>query len=214
MTRDWARWHEVYYDADGSSGRQRLRTVQLHIQAFLDAQPAGEIRIIDACAGQGRDLLPVLADSPRREDAWARMVELDSRNTAAARKTIEEIGLDRVEVVEADAGCTDVYAGAVPADLVLMCGVFGHLSEADIRSTVAGLLQLCARGATVIWTRGRGGGDLTPSIRQWFADEGFSEQAFVSPGFYESAWSVGVHRLTASPQPLSRGQRLFSFIRG
>jgi hypothetical protein len=34
--------------------------------------------VISLCAGQGRDLLGVLADHPRREDVRARLVELDA----------------------------------------------------------------------------------------------------------------------------------------
>ncbi len=33
-----------------------------------------------------------------------------------------------VEVIAADASMTDAYVGAVPADLVLLCGVIGNIS--------------------------------------------------------------------------------------
>lgn len=212
MTRDWVRWHERYYDVEDSDGRQRLATVQRHIRGFLDTQPPGPIRIVDACAGQGRDLVPVLASHRRGADCRARLIELDPRNAAAARDAVGRERLRGVEVVEADAGVTEAYAGAVPADLVLLCGVFGHLSDADIRATVAGLPGLCAAAATVIWTRSRGGGDLTPAIRGWFDEAGFAEQAFDSPGTDGSAWSVGVHRLERSPDALEPRRRLFSFL--
>lgn len=43
----------------------------------------------------------------------------------------------RVVVVCGDASVTSAYVGAVPADLVLLCGIFGNISDADIRATVA-----------------------------------------------------------------------------
>jgi hypothetical protein len=52
--------------------------------------------------------------------------------------------------------------------------------------------------------------DLTPHIREWFADAGFSELAFVAPE--EALFSVGTSRFLGSPQPLRRGQ-LFRFTR-
>ena len=41
------------------------------------------MRAISVCAGQGTDLLGVLADHPRAGDVRGRLVELDPRNTAA-----------------------------------------------------------------------------------------------------------------------------------
>ena len=70
----------------------------------------------------------------------------------------------------ADAGRTDAYVDAVPAQIVLACGLFGNISEEDIQRTVLSLPMLCARGATVIWTRHRRPPDLTPVIRAWFSD--------------------------------------------
>ena len=41
------------------------------------------------------------------------------------------------EVVTADAALTDAYAGLVPADIVLACGVFGNITDEDVDRTVA-----------------------------------------------------------------------------
>jgi hypothetical protein len=81
-----------------------LRMVQTQIRAALDRGPAGPLRVISLCAGQGRDPLGVLADHPRRDDVRARLVELDARNTALAEERVRAAGLRRVEVVTADAG--------------------------------------------------------------------------------------------------------------
>jgi hypothetical protein len=114
--------------------------------------------------------------------------------------------------VHADAGLTDAYAGRVPADVLLVCGVFGHLPDGDIRRTVAHLPHLCAAGASVVWTRHLGPPDgsanLTPALRGWFGEAGFAEVAFRSPA---PGHGVGVHRLVAPPRPFVPGVRLFAF---
>ncbi|MBO0808127.1 MAG: SAM-dependent methyltransferase, partial [Actinobacteria bacterium] len=73
--RDWRAWHERY-DDPGSSLALRLCAVQQQITAILDDAPPGPLRAISMCAGQGRDLLPVLARHPRGRDVTARLVEL------------------------------------------------------------------------------------------------------------------------------------------
>lgn len=204
---DWRAWHGDYDDAD-SPLAQRLVVVQKLIGTALDRARPGRLRAISLCAGQGHDLIGVLTEHPRRDDVEARLVELDKHNATLAAQAAEAAGLDPVESVIGDASTTDAYAGAVPADLILLCGVFGNISEDDIANTIAHLPSLCAANATVIWTRHRHPPDLTPSIRETFARAGFDELAFEdSPPF-----GVGAHRLRASPQPFRAGVRLFKFV--
>lgn len=82
---------------------------------------------------------------------------------------------------QSDAAQSDFYAGAAAADLVLLCGILGNVSDADVRATVETAPQLCAPGAKVIWTRHRRDPDLTPSIRRWFAAAGVDELDFIAP---------------------------------
>src|ERR1700733_10104253 len=175
--RDWVEWHRDY-DDPGSLLSRRLQLVQGHLCAEIDHAPAGDIRLISLCAGQGRDVIGALAGHPRRDDVRARLVELDERNVAVARQAAQAAGLDGVEMLQADAGITDACAGAVPARIVVACGIFGNITDADIQATVAALPGLCAPGALVLWTRHRSPPDLTPAIRSWFGEAGFSEEAF------------------------------------
>jgi hypothetical protein len=115
-----------------------------------------------------------------------------------------------VEVICADAALSDCYAGRVPVDLVLVCGVFGNISDADIRALIGRLTSLCARGGRVIWTRHRNEPDVTPAIRGWLADEGFEELSFDAPD--DAHYGVGVHRSTRPHTPLEAGVRLFEFV--
>ena len=207
---DWVAWHQPYNEPNSNLAR-RLTVVQEHLRSALEGR-TGPIRLISMCAGQGRDVIPVLTDHRRRGDVTALLVELDPENAAAAEAGVRAAGLAGVRVLCGDAALTDAYVGAVPADIVLACGIFGNISEEDIKRTVEHLPRLCAAGATVLWTRGRWkDNDPTPRIRRWFEDAGFEEIAFNAPD--DSTYSVGVNRLVVPPQPLELGVRLFSFFR-
>jgi hypothetical protein len=100
--------------------------------------------------------------------------------------------------------------------VLLLCGIFGNVSDSDIGRTVAATPALCAPGGTVIWTRGRRPPDLTPRVREWFAAAGFAEVAFEAPETGSTQIGVGVHRRPADParhsQPAGApGGRLFTF---
>jgi hypothetical protein len=205
---DWVAWHQRY-EEPGSALARRLQVVRDRIREALDGFPPGPVRVLSVCAGQARDLLGVLADHPRRVEVSARLVELDPRNAEMAATAAATAGLTGIDVVVADAGLTDCYAGAVPADLVLACGVFGNLSDADVERTVSFLPQLSAHGATVIWTRGRFHPDLIPTLCGWMADRGFSERWVSDPA---EDFGVGVHRYDGEPEPLSAGERMFTFV--
>jgi hypothetical protein len=154
-------------------------------------------------------VIGVLAEHLRRDDVRARLVELDERNVAVARQAARAAGLDGVEMLQADAGITDVCVGAVPAQIVVVCGIFGNITVSDIQATVAALPSLCAPGALVLWTRHRSPPDLTPSIRSWFKEAGFREEAFDIS--HDGFMSVGAHRLTGEPTTLVPDHRLFTF---
>lgn len=209
MDRDWIAWHEPY-DQPGSYLIRRLAIVQRRIREALSAQPAGPIRVISMCAGQGRDLLDVLAEHPRRDDVVARLVELDPHLAGYAAERARSAGLDNVDIVVADAGLSDVYDGLVPAHVALVCGVFGNIAEHDIRETMLALPRLCLPGATVIWTRHRRAPDRTDAIREWFAEGGFEELAFDTEDDFP--FGVGTYRLVGEALPYKRELRLFDFI--
>jgi hypothetical protein len=203
---DWHAWHRAYDDPASRLSR-RLRVVQDHIRAAL-GHHAGRVRVISICAGEGRDLLGVLADHPRRDDVSALLVELDPELAARARATAGRLHLADVRVACADAADTGVYADAVPAEVVLACGVFGNISDDDIMHTIGELSRLCSPGATVIWTRGvRGGEGIVEAIRARFAACGFDEVALEASD--AETFRVGSHRLAAAPSPFRADVRLF-----
>ena len=205
---DWAAWHDSYSDPTSILGK-RLRVVQAFIGEFLDSRDRA-LRVISLCAGKGLDLLDVLARHPNRERVSARLVELDPELAASAGQRAHEAGLTGVEVLVGDASCTGALVGAVPADLVLGCGIFGNLSDSDVQRTVLVMPELCAERGVVIWTRHTWPPDLTPQIRRWFSDAGFDELPFSSPG--PESYSVGMNELRVPPRPMPPGKRLFTFI--
>jgi hypothetical protein len=207
--KDWHAWHEPYADETSPLSR-RLRLVQQHIGSWLDDRPGDALTVVSACAGQGHDLLGVLALRADASRVRATLLEYDERNVAAAQAAVDEAALRNVTVMRADAGDRGAYVGAVPADLVLMAGVFGNISDVDVHGTISALPELCAADAIVIWSRTRRAPDLTPAVRRWLAAAGFVEQAFHAPA--DALFSVGVHRFAGVPLPLAPRGRLFRFV--
>ena len=205
--RDWYDWH-ASYDVPGSGLSRRLSWVQEQIRAALERAPAGPLRAISLCAGQGLDLIGVLAEHPRRADVTARLVELDPRNTSVATGLAAEAGLVRVEVVTGDASLAGQYADLAPADLVIACGLFGNMTDADVQATIGYCAQLCAEGGTVVWTRARWAPDLVPQICDWFEQRGFERCWLASPNYVQCA---GAHRRIAPPEPLDPTAVMFTF---
>lgn len=205
----WQAWHEPYADEDSELSR-RLRIVQQHIAAWLDRRPDEEVTVVSACAGQGHDLIGLLATRPDTRRVRATLLEYDVGNVAAARAAADRAGLTNLVIRQADAGRLSSYAAVVPADLVLMAGVFGNISDADVQRTINALPQMCAAGATVIWTRTRRAPDLTPAVREWLAEAGFVQDAFEAPE--DARFSVGVHRFEGVPRPLDITATIFTFL--
>jgi hypothetical protein len=205
---DWAAWHDDY-DDPGSVLTRRLAAVQELIRAALDEAPPGPLRAISMCAGQGRDLIGALTSHPRRDDVRARLVELDPRNAAAAEERARRAELTGIELVRGDAGLMRHYRDVAPADLVLACGVFGNLTDADVLRTVEACAQLCREGGTVVWTRHRRPPDLVPVIGDWFSARGFETVHVSDPA---AGFGVGAHRLRHPPKPLQGADRIFTFV--
>lgn len=207
--RDYAEWHRAHDDPD-SPLSWRLGVVRRLVAEALDRHP-GAIRLVSACSGDGRDVLDVLTRRPDAGRVRATLVEVHPGIARAARDRARTAGL-AVEVRTADAGRTDTFVDAVPADVLLLVGIFGNVSAADIARTVAAVPRLCASGATVLWTRrvdGPGGND---GVRALFADAGCAELEYVEHGS-PGGPAVGAVRFAGTPSPLAPGETLFTFQR-
>ncbi len=190
---------------------RRLRVVRKLIDDWLGATAPRPVTVVSACAGDGRDLLGVLAGRADADRVTGTLVEMDPVLASRASDETRRLGLPSISVLNTDAGASDAYESAVPADLVLMCGVFGNVSDDDARRVVTSLPQLCRRDALVVWTRHRRNPDLTPTIRSWLSEAGFDEVEFIAPD--DVLFSVGAHRFRGDPAPLVLGRELFAFNR-
>jgi SAM-dependent methyltransferase len=208
MSGEWVDWHRNY-DEDPTM-RARLAEVQRCLREALDRAPPGPLRVVSACAGDGRDVLGVLERHPRTPDVAARLVEISPELVARGRERARALDLPNVEFLEADAGNTRAYGGAVPANVVLLCGIFGNITDEDLRNTTRHASELCSPEATLIWTRGRFEPDLTPTIRAWFEEAGFRELSFVT--IPDSTKAVGCAQLTRAPARFRTNEQLFTFL--
>lgn len=210
--RDWVAWHDAYARPASSLAR-RLEVVRSAVAQALDDAPPGQLSLVSLCAGDGRDTLPVLAAHPRGADVRARLVELEPALVTAARDVAAQLGLAGVEVVEGDAGLVDAVLDRLPADLLLVCGVFGNVPPADMRRTVAALPGMLAENGVVVWTRGRSSDGAEPAVlvKRALVAAGLAEVSFTWP--QDAPFRVGVHRrppgLAAAPP--DAGERLFAF---
>lgn len=204
---DWVAWHRRY-EVPGPLAR-RLAIVRRHVEQVVTARGDRPIRVLSICSGDGRDVVPPLARHPVPARVTGKLVELDGELANAARSSAMTAGLPGLEVARADAGLTTAFTGAVPADLVLACGIFGNVTDAEIRRTIETLPTLCAEDATVIWTRHRRAPDLTPTIRAWFEGSGFEHVGF--DAVPDSTGGVGVERFVGRPRSFEPGVRMFTF---
>ena len=209
---DWVSWHRQYDDLESSLAR-RLVAVQHGIARALDGLAPGPIRILSLCAGDGRDLVPVVAGHARRRDVDAVLIEQDARLVAAANQRCTETGLaPQIAVRQGDAGDVAVSSDVIPVDLLMLCGIFGNISDADIATTVNATPQLVAPGGFVIWTRGSFEPDRREQIRAWFRECGCDE---ISYDAEPNGYGVGVVQRpmsTRTPSEPPTG-RLFTFTR-
>lgn len=211
--RDYDAWHAGYEDPS-STLSWRLQRVQTAIGAALDATD-GPVRVISACAGDGRDILGVLCQRADTARVRATLLELHPIVAERARTAADACKASaNVEVRCVDAGSSDAYTDVAPAELVLLVGIFGNINDQDLRTTIAASPQLCTAGATLIWSRGRGGelADRNDAVRSEFRAAGFTEldHATLDRG---SKPAVGVVRYDGPPARLVPGRRWFTFER-
>jgi hypothetical protein len=211
--RDYLQWHADYDDPDSDLSR-RLAVVQGHLRDRLDAT-SGPIRVLSVCSGDGRDIFGVLAGREDRGRVSGVLLELHEGVAANARQRIDELGLaDRFEVRTLDAGLSDSYVNAVPADIVLLVGIFGNIHPPEIKALIDTVPQFAQPGALVLWSRGRsapGGGGRTHEVAGWLREAGCIDIAITAPE--DAQFVVGAAEFRGHPEPLVAGRRIFTFFR-
>lgn len=208
--RDYVSWH-AHYDDPSSGLSWRLGVVQRYLDQALDRHP-GSVRLLSLCAGDGRDVVGVLGNRTDTDRVRAVLVELHPGIADSARAAVHKADLDmQVEVRVADAGAPCLYADAFPADLVLLVGIFGNISDEDLWRTVDAAPQFCTPGATLVWSRGRHLTDRNDQIRARFAENGFTELDYDERN-EDSRPALGAMRYDGPAQPMSP-EPPFQFLR-
>jgi hypothetical protein len=212
VARDWHAWYDEYDDPDSSLSR-RLRVVRAELARVL-AERQGPVRLLSLCAGDGRDTLPVLAESAAQVSAV--LVELDPELAESARRAAAATGLE-VDVRTGDAGLSATWRDIGRVDVLMLCGVLGNVRDDDARRTLAAAPLLVRPPGTLIWTRGAVVpedptgvvGDPSEWVRRLLLDAGWEESAFIRPE--DTSFRVGVHVWPRTSEG-SPPDRLFAFV--
>ena len=212
--RDYLTWHEQYDDPSSSLPR-RLALVRAAIRAELDARP-GPVRVVSLCAGDGRDLLGTLAGRDDAGRVSATLVEVLPDLVERAREAAAGLAAD-VEVVRGDAGASDTYAdlATVPADVVLLVGVLGNVTDLDVATLVAALPQLCAPGAS--WCGAGAAAPTAPPTLRAAGARGVHRRRLRRGEPHavrrrDDHTALGVVRYDGPAVPLGRGAQWFTFV--
>src|SRR4051794_35902915 len=131
---DWQDWHDHYADPTSSLAR-RLGVVQQLLTDLVDDLSAGQ-RILALCAGDGRDIIPVLAKRPAEQRPQLVLVELDPGLASAAQGRAAEADVVATVIV-GDAGLRSTWGDHLPIDLLMLCGIFGNVADDGIKTTIS-----------------------------------------------------------------------------
>jgi amino acid adenylation domain-containing protein len=209
---DWNEWYQQYDSFP--SLQARLRIVCEQIIATLNDCPPGPIQIVSVCAGDGRDVISAVQGHPRRKDVTALLLDNHAESIVRGKAAAEQAGLERrLRFIEADAALAGNYAGAVPADLVLLSGFLGHLRHEDVPRLINSLPMLCKRGAWTIWNRHlvlNYGREQVPVIRELFRQARFEEIYFETTA--PDGFAVGRGRFAGRVKALDPGRVMFEFV--
>jgi len=191
----------------------RLSVVQAHLTECLEVAPAGPLRIVSVCAGDGRDVIGVLRSHPRRTEVTAWLVELDRVSVTAGIQLTTSEGLGKsVNFLHKDATAFETYLQIAPSDILLVCGVWGHVPVDERSQLVYALSCFCRPGGTVIWTCGaKKGGNRVQAIQSLFT--GSSWECVRLSSTPDQRWAVATHRYCGPPNALPRSGPIFNFQR-
>jgi hypothetical protein len=209
--RVWNDWPQEVYQRQ--SYQQRLAKVQEHFAECLDNAPRGPVRVLSLCAGDGRDVIGVLSSHPRRFDVTAWLVESNWNSVAIGVRHAASAGLEKsVNFLCGDATLNVTYKNIAPAEIVLLCGVWGHVAANQRALLVDGIASLCKFEGAVIWTRG-----LVPKmsrlleIQSHFAGLAWNKVRLSTTP--DQKWAIATYRYSGPLHQVSNSGRLFRFQR-
>jgi hypothetical protein len=208
-SRGWSGWPDEAYKREGF--QQRLSFVHDHLTECLNTAPRGAVRILSICSGDGRDVLGVLESHRRATEVTASLVELDSQSVAAGESRAKESGLESaVRFLNTDATVFETYQAIAPADIVLVCGVWGHVPADERGQLVRAIECFCKRDGRVIWTRGvEKGRHRLEEIAAHFPDANWKKvRESIGP-----KWGVMTHQYCGPQRAIPATGQIFNFTR-
>lgn len=210
-SEDWAKWPDRYDDS--LPLQVRLAAVRAQVSAFLDECPPGPVRILSLCSGDGRDVLPVVSAHARLRDVEVWCIDANAKTLDRGKESARQAGLQRkTHFVQADAGLAASYADVVPADLVILSGMLGHLTSHDALNLFHRLPALCRTNGSVLWSRlNRGiGNRQIPALREVLRESGF-EEVFLEETM-PNEFVVARAHFRGTEAKLAFGEVLFRFV--
>jgi ubiquinone/menaquinone biosynthesis C-methylase UbiE len=205
----WSGWPELAYQRPHM--RERLRIVQEQLAECLDQAPRGPLQILSICAGDGRDVIGVLQSHRRQKDVEAYLVELNGQSVTEGIKQMEASGLENVvNFINADATDYSTYKNLAPCDIVLLCGVLGHVPANGLAKLIHALASFCKPGGKIIWTRKISKGEhLLKQVQSQFDDNLWSPVRQDST--FNKKWVVCTYRYRGPALEIPRNGRIFTF---
>jgi Putative methyltransferase len=208
----WSNWPEEAYHLERY--QKRLAAVQSHLAGCLDVAAArGSVKLLSMCAGDGRDVIGVLRSHELRQNVSACLVELNGKSVALGIGRAREAGLEKsVSFVHGDATTFATYQHIAPADIVLVCGVWGHVRAGDRGQLVSSLASLCRAGGAVVWSRGVSQGmRRLHAIQSLFAESLWETERLSVTS--DKRWAVVTARFLGPPSSLPVNGQVFRFRR-
>jgi hypothetical protein len=205
----WSGWPQVAYRRENY--QQRLRVVKVHLAECLNDAAQGPLRLVSLCAGDGRDVIDVLQSNRRRNDVGAWLVELNGQSIADGALHMKASGLEKlVNFIHADATDYLTYQTLVPCDIILLCGVWGHVPVNERALLVRALASFSKPGGSLIWTRGISRGmDRLNEIQSQFANSSWERvRLSFTPN---DKWAISTHRYCGPSLELPASGRIFNF---
>ncbi|MNR04651.1 hypothetical protein D3C85_1206300 [compost metagenome] len=153
----------------------------------------------------------MLAHYPNSDNIHSYLVEIDERLVQECKHTVSDRGLQNVTVVKGDASLLRTYRDVIPADLILLCGIFGNIANEDILNTIESLAQLSKQGTRVVWTRNLRDPKVVPMIRHSFTANDFKEVDYRTTS--DDSYAIGIYEFYGLSQRLKDDIQLFTFIK-
>jgi 2-polyprenyl-3-methyl-5-hydroxy-6-metoxy-1,4-benzoquinol methylase len=200
----WYDWHIEKHSDPNSYTSQRMTDIGLVIEEYLK-DTVHRSNIVSVCAGQGLDLIPILRQYPNSADAY--LIDIEQQNIDHINKI--STGLEGIHTYAADATVSNTYINnKIPrANLLLVCGVFAHLTSEDQSIFIQNMRSLLKPGGYVIWTRID---EYLNDIHEKFENNGYKKIDLSHINL--STGSVGMSRLKESIKTLHPDKQIFNFL--